>query len=279
MSTAEEELENLTVIYEPENFQFTRNATTSQVSGWYRALPKLPQDCRFLQIRIAVRSLTRNLPFFIKPQYVRLENLLCKDFFIEYTPPIMVYFTLPPEYPTGGAVPIISLKCTWLPPERLEAFTEVLTTYLTSRGNEEPCLWDCFDFLETHFFSSLMQLPRNEEGNCLYNIEEAIAVRRVREEMLAMMVGYDYVEQRRRFDESMVECAICADEEKLGRECTRLQACGHVACHECFRMALEAHLADGVVAGVLKCLECPAFVELNEVSEIDVLIITPSKKN
>ncbi|VDM20888.1 unnamed protein product [Hydatigera taeniaeformis] len=59
----------------------------------------------------------------------------------------------------------------------------------------------------------------------------------------------------------------------MGRECTRLTICGHIACKDCLRNALSAHIEDGVTAGALRCLHCNVEMELNEVGEF----ATPSQ--
>ncbi|VDK21676.1 unnamed protein product [Taenia asiatica] len=268
----EEELETLTVLYEPDNFHFSRDPTTSLVSGWYRAHPKLPPDSASLHIRIRVSSHTRKLTPFTPPQFLRLNNVFCKIYSIEYLPPIMVNFTLPQNYP-ATALPLLHLDCSWITPDRRQSIVDQLSTYLGARADGESCLWECFEFLESNLISTLLGLERDEGGVYVYDVEEAIPSRRMREDVLANLVEYDNEERRRRFEETKVGCLICADDEKMGRDCTRLAACEHVTCNECLREALSAHIAEGVTAGVLRCLHCKSVIELHEVKEF----ATPSQ--
>ncbi|VDM32534.1 unnamed protein product [Hydatigera taeniaeformis] len=268
----DEELATLTMLYEPENFHFDRHPETTIVSGWYRAHPKLPHDSVSLHVRINAYSQTKKLSPFLQPQFLRYNNVLCKIFSIEHIPPIMVSFTLPPTYPVD-ALPLLALDCYYIAPDRLLSIVEQLNAYLSNRVSGEPCLWECFEFLESNLVPMLLGVEKDESGTYVYDMEEAISSRHLREQALEQMVEYDSVRRRKQFDEDKVGCVICGDDEKMGRECTRLTICGHIACKDCLRNALSAHIANGVTAGVLRCLHCNAIMELFEVKEF----ATPSQ--
>ncbi|EUB59114.1 E3 ubiquitin-protein ligase RNF14 [Echinococcus granulosus] len=224
MSQQEEELETLSLLYEPENFHFSKDPETSLVYS------------------------------------------------VEHLPPIMVSFKLPSDYPTT-TIPVLSLECSWIMPDRLQSIIDQLNTYLSAREVGEPCLWECFEFLESNLICTLLGLERDESGVYAYDIEEAVPSRRMREQVLTVMVENDNAERRKHFKEERVGCLICADDEKMGCDCTRITACGHVACNDCLREALAVHIAEGMMAGVLRCLHCKSVIELNEVKEF----ATPSQ--
>ncbi|VDD78121.1 unnamed protein product, partial [Mesocestoides corti] len=231
-----EELESLTVIYKPEDFQFVRDTTTSLITGWYYAHPKLPQRTPTLQARIRVTSQITKLFPYTHPQLKRLDGALYKVYYIEHPPPLLVKFTLPQGYPETEA-PLLRLECSWIPPLYLDEVVSRLNAFASCKIGEQ-CLWECFDYLECELLSSLLGLPR-EGDSLVYDVNERIPHRRMRDSALANIVGYDALERRRVFRESKVECEVCMDEDKLGAECTRLSGCEHVFCHECLREALK----------------------------------------
>ncbi|VUZ42186.1 unnamed protein product [Hymenolepis diminuta] len=260
-----DELSSLAIFYEPGTFHYSKNKNTSLYTGWYRANPKLPNGCPCVQVRLRVSSQTKILHPFDKPQFVRVNNAFCKYYTVGHFPPVLVRFTLPAEYP-DNSTPIFSLECTWILSDQLEQVVEQLNAYLNTKEKGEPCLWECFDFLEWQLIPELLGLPKNEDGSYLYDIEECVPTRVMREYALTVLVEHDFEEKRRRFRDEKMECPICA-EDKLGRECTRLVGCGHLACHECMKAALEAHMDEGIMAGVFRCMHCDDVVDLSEVKE------------
>ncbi|VDD78618.1 unnamed protein product, partial [Mesocestoides corti] len=54
-----EELETLTVLYETEIFQFSKDTASSLITGWYRAHPKLPENSPTLELKIRDSNQTR----------------------------------------------------------------------------------------------------------------------------------------------------------------------------------------------------------------------------
>uniref|UniRef100_A0A0R3SZ65 RING-type domain-containing protein n=1 Tax=Hymenolepis diminuta TaxID=6216 RepID=A0A0R3SZ65_HYMDI len=267
----------LAIFYEPGTFHYSKNKNTSLYTGWYRANPKLPNGCPCVQVRLRVSSQTKILHPFDKPQFVRVNNAFCKYYTVGHFPPVLVRFTLPAEYP-DNSTPIFSLECTWILSDQLEQVVEQLNAYLNTKEKGEPCLWECFDFLEWQLIPELLGLPKNEDGSYLYDIEECVPTRVMREYALTVLVEHDFEEKRRRFRDEKMECPICA-EDKLGRECTRLVGCGHLACHECMKAALEAHMDEGIMAGVFRCMHCDDVVDLSEVSpEIPEITEPPHHK-
>ncbi|VDO12505.1 unnamed protein product [Rodentolepis nana] len=266
-----EELSNLTIFCEPGTFHYSKDNKTSLYTGWYRVNPKLPHDCPSVHVRLRVSSQTRTLHPFDKPQFIRLNNGFCKYYSVGYFPPLLVHFTLPAEYP-HNATPTFSLECTWILTDRLEEIIKQLNTYLDTKEKGEPCLWECFDFLEWQLIPVLLGLPKDEDGSYLYDIEECVPTRIMREYALTVLVEHDFEEKRKRFMDEKVECPVCL-EDKFGRECVRLVGCGHIACHECMKTALEAHMNEGIMAGVFRCMQCDNVVDLQEVKEFT----TPEK--
>ncbi|KAM7539588.1 hypothetical protein Aperf_G00000027440 [Anoplocephala perfoliata] len=261
----EEELSSLELFCEPESFHYSKDQKTSLFTGWYRADPKLPLDCPSIHVRLRVSSQTKTLHPFDMPQFVVQKNTFCKYYSIGYLPPVVINFTLPVDYP-NDANPIFSLECTWILSDRLQAIEERLMANLATKEKGEPCLWECFDFLEWQLIPELLGLPKEEDGSYLYDLESSIPTRVMREYALEVLVENDAEKKRKQFREGKVECEVCW-EERLGQECTRLIGCGHVACHECMRAALEAHMAEGIMAGVFRCMHCDGVVDLPEIKE------------
>lgn len=259
----EEELTSLELFCRQETFRYWKDKKTSLFTGWYRADPKLPLDCPSIHVRLRVSSQTKTLHPFDKPQFVRLNNAFYKYYSIGYLPPVVVNFTLPAEYP-DSANPIFSLECTWILSDRLQTIAERLRANLATKEKGEPCLWECFDFLEWQLIPGLMGIPKEDDGSYLYDLESSVPTRVMREYALAILVENDTEEKRKRFREEKFECAICLD-DKFGCECTRLIGCCHVTCHECMRTALATHIAEGIMAGVFRCMHCDGIVDLQEV--------------
>ncbi|CDS39992.1 hypothetical protein EmuJ_000755200 [Echinococcus multilocularis] len=140
-----------------------------------------------------------------------------------------------------------------------ELITKILTTrsnmvaeVLVSRNFRDMYLHRCPHcglHLESNLITKLLHLLKDAIE--VYDIETAVPPRRVGEDVLADLVGYDNVGRRRLSKEEKVKCIICADDGKLGKDCPRLVTCGtvqahcEVLCDQCFLVA-ASQISSGV---------------------------------
>uniref|UniRef100_A0A915EYD9 IBR domain-containing protein n=1 Tax=Echinococcus canadensis TaxID=519352 RepID=A0A915EYD9_9CEST len=165
------------------NYHFSRDPENIFMSGYSACL----------HIRTRVSSQTRKLNSSTQPQFFRPSNAFCKVYSVGHIPPIIVRFTLPPDYPTT-TIPVLSLECSWIMPDRPQSIVDQLNRYLSVRA------WRAM-------FVGVFRVPG------------------IQPHLHMSWPG----EKRHRFFASYTRvypggdrCLIYTDDEKMGRDCIRL---------------------------------------------------------
>eukprot|EP00118_Oscarella_pearsei_P028148 m.1643 g.1643 ORF g.1643 m.1643 type:complete len:433 (+) comp7583_c0_seq2:24-1322(+) len=186
-----------------------------------------------------------------------------------HLPPLVILFKLPEDYPETSP-PSYSLSCPWLSLNQLSALCAKLDAmwmlgevilfewvqYLAENTLEilgcpsELDLAEVFQKQESQHHGSALQSPTSQEALWLALIE------------------HDESKERRLFNESRHECAICCA-EKLGIDSMQMRPCEHVYCRACVKQYFELLIRDGMVTS-LTCLEtkCDSPVDPSEVKEL-----------
>lgn len=256
-----EELQTIGAIYEKEQFEFVKQ-NSGGFTGSFVAHPHMPDAMKCMLVRIrATNKSTELLPY--RPRrFIKIDQTLYTEFEILYPPPITVNFNLPLGYPVSRS-PSIDVVSAWLPYSLREVATAALNAFLEFRIGE-PCLWECFNYLETELFTEILNLPTTDDGMPVFDAETLINQEALKYRFVSFLVASDAEASRSYFRKEMVECPVCA-EPKAGEECLRLRTCYHIACYECLRTSFALHLSKGVMVGEFTCLLCKAGVSYNEV--------------
>ncbi len=113
---------------------------------------------------------------FTQAKYKQVDGLLYQTFSVSHLPTPSITFTLPLEYPDSVAPQLTSLECDWLTNALCEKILNKLRDFCETRIGE-PCLWDCFVYLETGLLTEMLGLPLNEAADgFVYDLEETAFV-------------------------------------------------------------------------------------------------------
>ena len=156
---------------------------------------------------------------------------------LSYLPPLTIDLKLPGGYPSD-LPPEFRLSSLWIPSEKLEDLEAHLRSLWEENGRN-AVVYDFIDYLQ-QLSEKAFDVDMSRDG-----------VSQEGQHLEIVLLDYDLMMQKAKFDEETFECGICL-EPKKGKACHRLNLCGHVFCVECLKDFYNTCITEGDIQNV-KC--------------------------
>lgn len=196
------------------------------------------------------------------------------EYFVDFLPPVVLNFELPPDYPSASA-PVFTLSCKWLSQIQLGALCKQLDEiWQECQGCVVLFSWMQFLKEETLSFlkiKSPLELKntvirrcdqkcltlKNDEHGSKFEKDVNYDPRAIQDveswvDVLPVILDFDQQQKQKCFDSKVYLCNICFL-EKLGSDCLYFMDCKHVYCRACLKEYFEIQIREGSV----QCLNCP----------------------
>ncbi|KAG2444472.1 hypothetical protein HXX76_001224 [Chlamydomonas incerta] len=197
---------------------------------------------------------------------------------LHFLSPVRLTLTLPPTYPAADP-PELDIQALWLSGAQAAQLRAALLEQWAAAGPGAPISFTWVDWLRGEALAEL-GLTSSGGGGGGGGVGRLV-LRRAQMQQLAAagapgaaaagaqggggggggqslealamaLVRYSARREQHKFDESLVSCPICL-EQQLGSRCVRLPECGHAFCGAC----LATHLRTQLGAGAVDNMRCP----------------------
>ncbi|KAI5289395.1 translation termination inhibitor protein itt1 [Ascosphaera aggregata] len=170
---------------------------------------------------------------------------------ISHFPPLQLHIDLPEGYPLSEppSFTMLDSQPAWLSPSR-KAELIADGRRLWEECGKDLVLFTYIDYLQQEA-DNLFSLSSDSTDPLVLPLESQ-----------ALLLDYDNMEKRRRFEQQTFNCGVCL-EPKKGLVCHRLSRCSHVFCRSCLQDFYTACIIEGDIASV-KCLSTGCAKELSK---------------
>lgn len=169
---------------------------------------------------------------------------------VKTLPPITVHFEMPSTYPLGSALIITSWECIWwnglLEDEQAELKDEIVSRLDDFwNSTHEAMLYETEQIIkdmDSLFPLNLVDVHVDVQGDVQVS---DIALSQI-------LIDFNSEAEREEFSRAIFKCGICLD-EKRGKDCRKLIACGHVFCKGC----IDGYFSTSITEGAIAQVRCP----------------------